>query len=156
MSKRAKWSIGIIALIAVVAVVGLSAAKRGNKGIEVRIEEVQARDLVASVTASGQVQPRTKVDVSADVTGRIVSSRREGRSDGDARAVPAADRPGAGRGRGAAVEAALSAARGTGSAVARQFPAGRAQLRAHGGDPEGQSAARVGWSSWSSCARRSK
>ncbi|HSJ65123.1 MAG TPA: efflux RND transporter periplasmic adaptor subunit [Gemmatimonadaceae bacterium] len=72
MSKRAKWSIGIIALIAVVAVVGLSAAKRGNKGVEVRTEEVQARDLVASVTASGQVQPRMKVDVSADVTGRIV------------------------------------------------------------------------------------
>jgi HlyD family secretion protein len=72
MSKRAKWSIGIIALIAVVAVVGLSAAKRGEKGVEVRTEEVQARDLVASVTASGQVQPRSKVDVSADVTGRIV------------------------------------------------------------------------------------
>jgi HlyD family secretion protein len=72
MSKRAKWSIGVIALIAVVAVVGLSAAKRGNKGVEVRTEEVQARDLVASVTASGQVQPRSKVDVSADVTGRII------------------------------------------------------------------------------------
>jgi HlyD family secretion protein len=72
MSKRAKWSIGIIALIALVAVVGLSAAKRGNKGVEVRTEAVQPRDLVASVTASGQVQPRSKVDVSADVTGRIV------------------------------------------------------------------------------------
>lgn len=72
MSKRAKWSIGIIALVALVAVIGLSAAKRGNKGVEVRMEEVGTRDLVASVTASGQVQPRTKVDVSADVTGRIV------------------------------------------------------------------------------------
>lgn len=72
MSKRAKWSIGIIALIALVAVVGLSAAKRGNKGVEVRTEAVQPRDLVASVTASGQVQPRSKVNVSADVTGRIV------------------------------------------------------------------------------------
>lgn len=72
MSKRAKWSIGIIALVALVAVVGLSAAKRGNKGVEVRTEAVQPRDLVASVTASGQVQPRSKVDVSADVTGRIV------------------------------------------------------------------------------------
>jgi HlyD family secretion protein len=79
MSKRAKWSIGIIALIALVAVVGLSAAKRGNKGVEVRTEAVQPRDLVASVTASGQVQPRSKVDVSADVTGRIVRlSVREG------------------------------------------------------------------------------
>jgi HlyD family secretion protein len=72
MSKRAKWSIGIIVLVALVAVVGLSAAKRGKKGVEVRTEEVQARDLIASVTASGQVQPRTAVNVSADVTGRIV------------------------------------------------------------------------------------
>ncbi|MDQ3697546.1 MAG: efflux RND transporter periplasmic adaptor subunit, partial [Gemmatimonadota bacterium] len=72
MSKRTKWSIGI-ALLAVIGVVAVtSAARRGNKGVEVRIEEVQARDLVAAVTASGQVQPRTRVDVSADVTGRIV------------------------------------------------------------------------------------
>lgn len=36
------------------------------------MENVQARDLVASVTASGQVEPRTKVDVAADISGRIV------------------------------------------------------------------------------------
>jgi HlyD family secretion protein len=50
----------------------VTAAKRGNKGTEVRIEAVQKRDLVASVTASGQVQPQTKVDVAADISGRIV------------------------------------------------------------------------------------
>jgi len=33
---------------------------------------VERRDLVASVTASGQVQPQTKVDLSADITGRVV------------------------------------------------------------------------------------
>ena len=37
-----------------------------------REEKVQARDLVASVTASGQVQPRLKVDIASDVAGRIV------------------------------------------------------------------------------------
>jgi len=36
------------------------------------VDAVQARDLVASVTASGQIQPRTKVAVSAEVQGRIV------------------------------------------------------------------------------------
>jgi HlyD family secretion protein len=46
--------------------------KRGNKATEVRIEQVQARDLVASVTASGQVRPQTKVDLSSDITGKIV------------------------------------------------------------------------------------
>jgi HlyD family secretion protein len=72
MSKRVKWSVfgGVILVIA--AVGGLTAAKRGNKATEVRMEAVQARDLVASVTASGQVRPQTKVDLSSDITGKIV------------------------------------------------------------------------------------
>lgn len=72
MSKRAKWSIGIILLAAVALVMVLGAMKKNNKATEVRIEPVQRRDLIASVTASGQVSPRTKVDLSADLTGRIV------------------------------------------------------------------------------------
>ena len=71
MTKKAKYSvIGVTALVVVlVAVAG--AAKSGNKATEVRIESVEKRDLVSSVTASGQVQPRTKVDLSADITGKI-------------------------------------------------------------------------------------
>lgn len=71
MSKRTKWSIVGIIIIGLVAVGGLTAARRGNKGVEVRMEAVEARDLVASVTASGQVSPRLKVDLSADITGRV-------------------------------------------------------------------------------------
>ena len=72
MSKRVKWSVfgGVILVIA--AVGGLTAAKRGKKAVEVRMEAVQARDLIASVTASGQVRPQTKVDLSSDITGKIV------------------------------------------------------------------------------------
>ncbi len=72
MSKRTKWSVGIVLLVVVVAVVGIGAATRGGKGTLVRMEDVQRRDLVASVTGSGQIQPRSKVDLSADITGRIV------------------------------------------------------------------------------------
>ena len=36
-----------------------------------RVEPVQKRDLVASVTASGQVRPQNKVDVASDVSGKI-------------------------------------------------------------------------------------
>ena len=71
MTKRMKFGIAGAVLVAVVAIVATSAAKSGNKGVEVRIEAVEARDLVSSVTASGQVIPRTKVDLSADITGRI-------------------------------------------------------------------------------------
>jgi HlyD family secretion protein len=43
------------------------------------MEAVQKRDLVASVTASGQVRPQTKVDVASDVSGKIMKlSVKEG------------------------------------------------------------------------------
>jgi HlyD family secretion protein len=72
LSKRVKWSITGAAVVAIALILGLTAAKRSGKGVEVRVEPVERRDLVASVTASGQIRPQTKVDLSADVTGRIV------------------------------------------------------------------------------------
>src|SRR4051794_29582621 len=72
MGKKGKWAIGIVAIVAIGSVLGMSAAKRGNKAVEVRMEAVQKRDLVASVTASGQVRPQTKVDVASDVSGKIM------------------------------------------------------------------------------------
>ncbi|HSE28660.1 MAG TPA: efflux RND transporter periplasmic adaptor subunit [Gemmatimonadales bacterium] len=73
MSRRTKWSL-IIGLVVVVGggIFALTAAKRGGKETEVRLEPVGKRDLVATVTASGTIEPMTKVDVSADITGRIV------------------------------------------------------------------------------------
>ncbi len=71
MTKKMKLGIAGVVIIAVGALVATAAAKSGNKGTMVRIEGVEARDLVASVTASGQIGPRTKVDLSADITGRI-------------------------------------------------------------------------------------
>ncbi|HEX9484845.1 MAG TPA: efflux RND transporter periplasmic adaptor subunit, partial [Gemmatimonadaceae bacterium] len=67
-----KYSVFGGVIIAIAAIGGLTAMKRGNKAVEVRTESVQKRDLVASVTASGQVRPQTKVDLSSDITGKIV------------------------------------------------------------------------------------
>ncbi len=72
MSRKTKWGIGVALVLVVAAAVAVTAAKSGNDGTEVRMEEVARRDLVASVTASGQVEPRTKVDLTADISGRIV------------------------------------------------------------------------------------
>ena len=73
MGKKAKCGDrSIVAVVAIGSSLGMSAAKRGNKAVEVRIEPVQKRDLVASVTASGQVRPQTKVDVASDMSGKIV------------------------------------------------------------------------------------
>lgn len=79
MSKRTKWSVAGALILVIVVAGGLTAANRGKKGVEVRMEAVEARDLVASVTASGQVRPQTKVDISSDITGKITQlAVREG------------------------------------------------------------------------------
>src|SRR5881628_3332351 len=71
MSKRSKVLVGAGALVLIVAIVAISAAARRDRGQEVRFETTGRRDLVAAVTASGKIQPKKKVDVSADITGRI-------------------------------------------------------------------------------------
>jgi HlyD family secretion protein len=53
--------------------VAFNVKARRQKGVEVRLEAVSKRNLVATVTASGKIVPKRKVDVSADITGRIIA-----------------------------------------------------------------------------------
>jgi HlyD family secretion protein len=64
-------SVGAVLLVAGGVVAWRITAKK-NAGTEVRMEQVSRRDLVAAVTASGKIEPKTSVDISADITGRIV------------------------------------------------------------------------------------
>ncbi len=73
MSKSGKIFLISAGVILVGAVAILSAAKRRQPSTEVRLEKVGRRDLTAIVTASGKIEPKKKVDVSSDITGRIVS-----------------------------------------------------------------------------------
>ena len=73
MSRGMK--IGLV--IGVLAVAGgggiaYSLNQKRNAGTEVRLERVTPRDLVSAVTASGKIEPQTSVDISADITGRII------------------------------------------------------------------------------------
>ncbi len=72
MTKRSKWVVLTVGAVVLVALVVFFVKKGSNQATVVREEKVAKRDLVASVTASGQVQPHTKVDVASDVSGRIV------------------------------------------------------------------------------------
>ncbi len=79
MTKGTKIGIAVAIVAALAGGVYVAKQKGNNKAATVKIEAVEARDLVASVTASGQVRPRIKVDVSADITGRIIKlSVKEG------------------------------------------------------------------------------
>ncbi len=72
MSKRNKVLVGSTAVLLIGALVMISAGARRERGVEVRFEKVARLDLVAAVTASGKIQPKKKVDISADITGRII------------------------------------------------------------------------------------
>jgi HlyD family secretion protein len=79
MSKRNKVLVSVGAAVLLVGIVVISAGARRDRGQEVRFEKVSRRDLVAVVTASGKIQPKKKVDISADITGRITKiTVREG------------------------------------------------------------------------------
>ena len=79
MTRRGKAITAVVVVAITAGGLTLAAFKRGDKPVDVRLEKVQKRDLVAYVTASGQVQPHTKVDVASDVSGRIVKlSVKEG------------------------------------------------------------------------------
>ena len=71
MSKGGKFLIGVGGFVLLGGLIFASASAKREKGVEVRFEPVGRRDLVAAVTASGKIEPKTKVDVSPDITGRI-------------------------------------------------------------------------------------
>jgi HlyD family secretion protein len=75
MKKKLFIGLGILAVIAVFVVLNLRQQK--GKALEVQAEPVEARDLVELVSASGKVQPKVSVDVSADITGKIVAVAAE-------------------------------------------------------------------------------
>ena len=69
-------------LIALPLVVGGAvwvAVARADRGPEVRVEAVEERDVISTITATGQVRARRQVDVSSDVMGRVTElTVREG------------------------------------------------------------------------------
>jgi HlyD family secretion protein len=73
MTAKRKFLLIGAGVVVVGGFTALSVAKRRQPSVEVRLEKVQKRDLVSIVTASGRIQPKRKVDVSSDITGRIVS-----------------------------------------------------------------------------------
>lgn len=59
----------IVALLTVAVVLASGGGR--PRGTEVRVEAVGTRDLVATVTASGNVRARRKVDISSDISARV-------------------------------------------------------------------------------------
>jgi HlyD family secretion protein len=72
MTKMKKLLIaaGLLVTVGILGSVAVAGGKK--KGAEVRVERVSRRDLVSVVTASGKIEPKRKVDISADISGRVI------------------------------------------------------------------------------------
>lgn len=70
-----KTSTKVIAAIVVLAIAGgvtfQLTKKEENKGIEVEIAKVELATIIQKVNATGKIQPKTKVNISADVSAKI-------------------------------------------------------------------------------------
>ena len=71
MRTRNKLIIGAGAAVVLTAAVHFSLQSGRQGGIGARIEVVEERDLTATVTASGNVRARRKVDISSDISARV-------------------------------------------------------------------------------------
>jgi len=67
-----KTIIGILVLGGLAALGYMATQRQARGAIEVRVEKVSTRSLVALVSATGHIEPKTKVDITTDVAGRII------------------------------------------------------------------------------------
>ncbi|MCB1058972.1 MAG: efflux RND transporter periplasmic adaptor subunit [Calditrichaeota bacterium] len=71
-SKRILW--GVVLLVVVIGAISAVQQKKKNekKATQVSVEQAENRNLVATVSAEGKIEPVTQVKVSAEIPGRIV------------------------------------------------------------------------------------
>lgn len=67
-----KKAIIAVVVVGLLATMGFLAMQREGRGaVEVRVEAVGLRNLVDDVSATGHIEPKTHVDITTDVAGRI-------------------------------------------------------------------------------------
>ena len=77
---RKKWFWIVVVLLIIGGGAAASFARRGDPGITVTVESIQKRDLEAIVSASGKIDPKKTVNISANTMGRVT---RLGVKEGD-------------------------------------------------------------------------
>ncbi len=75
MTANRKFLIGLVVVAVLGTAATLSVKRQRNRGLEVRLEEVARRDLVETVTASGNIRAGRVVDISSDVSAKVVDLR---------------------------------------------------------------------------------
>jgi HlyD family secretion protein len=68
--KKVLIGVGVVVLLAIFAYANLAFKK--ETGAEVTVEKIEQRDLEALVSASGKIQPKRSVNISAETMGKVV------------------------------------------------------------------------------------
>src|SRR5687767_12847044 len=71
MSRKKKVIIGVIVVVVLGAAAGANIYFRREQGPSVEAEAIRTRDLEAIVSASGRVQPKRQINISANQMGRV-------------------------------------------------------------------------------------
>jgi HlyD family secretion protein len=71
MTTRTKIVIGVLVVLIGAAVVGANFYYQRDRGVQVNTEAIRARDLEAIVSASGKIQPKRQVNISANTMGKV-------------------------------------------------------------------------------------
>ncbi len=72
MSKKKLWLI-ILGVVAVAVIIVFALKMDTKNGIEVNAQTAQNQNIVETVSASGRIQPQTKVNITSQVSGEIVA-----------------------------------------------------------------------------------
>src|SRR5205823_14770941 len=72
MKKKKKIWIFIVIALLLAASGGFYAKNHREKVTPIQSDRVKRQDLISRVTASGKIQPKKKVDISASIPGKIV------------------------------------------------------------------------------------
>ena len=72
MSRNKKIIIAVLALVLIASAGGYAWWSRRSTAPAVTVEAIRTRDLEAIVSASGKIQPKRFVNISADTSGRVV------------------------------------------------------------------------------------
>ncbi len=71
MSRNRKILVGVIVVAILGTAASISVSQAGDRGVAVRFDTVSRRDLVETVTASGNIRAGRVVDISSEVSARV-------------------------------------------------------------------------------------
>jgi HlyD family secretion protein len=72
MRKRSLW-IGFAVVVLIAATAGVSMRRGGDDALEVETAKVAREKIIQKVSATGEIQPKTQVKISADVSAKITN-----------------------------------------------------------------------------------